>query len=90
MLFHYVAADEEGKMTEGDHEADALGDVLRFLGSKQLRPVSVKQMEKTKEGFFAGIFGGINTSDKSIPYEIPGADAARGDGSAFRDQHPHS
>jgi type IV pilus assembly protein PilC len=64
MLFHYVAADEAGKMTEGDHEADALGDVLRFLGSKQLRPVSVKPMEQVKLGFFSGIFGGINTSDK--------------------------
>ena len=51
-------------MTEGDHEADALGDVLRFLGSKQLRPISVKPIEQVKLGFFSGFFGGINTSDK--------------------------
>ncbi|HEY5220978.1 MAG TPA: type II secretion system F family protein [Candidatus Paceibacterota bacterium] len=64
MLFHYVAADDGGKMTEGEYEADALNDVLRFLGSKQLRPVSVKPMKETKIGFMAGLFGGINTADK--------------------------
>ena len=64
MLFHYVAADEAGKMTEGEYEADALNDVLRFLGGKQLRPVSVKPMEQVKIGFMKGFFGGINTSDK--------------------------
>ncbi|HUC01488.1 MAG TPA: type II secretion system F family protein [Candidatus Paceibacterota bacterium] len=64
MLFHYVAADEAGKMEEGEHEADTLADVLRFLGGKQLRPVSVKPMQKVKVGFFKSFFGGINTSDK--------------------------
>ncbi len=64
MLFHYVAADESGKMMEGDHEADALSDVLRFLGGKQLRPVSVKPIDQVKIGFVQGFFGGINTSDK--------------------------
>jgi type II secretory pathway component PulF len=65
MLFHYVAADEAGKMTEGDYEADVLADVLRFLGGKELRPISVKPMNQVKVGFWAGIFGGdINTSDK--------------------------
>jgi len=64
MLFHYVAADEAGKMVEGDYEADALNDALRFLGSKQLRPISVKPMKQVKIGFFSGLFGGINTSDK--------------------------
>jgi type II secretory pathway component PulF len=64
MLFHYVAADDAEKMTEGDYEADALADVLRFLGTKQLRPVSVKPVKATKIGFFGELFGGINTSDK--------------------------
>ncbi len=64
MLFHYVAADEGGKMTEGEYEADTLTDVLRFLGSKQLRPVSVKPMDQVKIGFMNGMFGGINTADK--------------------------
>jgi type IV pilus assembly protein PilC len=64
MLFHYVAADEEGKMAEGDYEADVLNDVLRFLGGKQLHPVSVKQIEQVKIGFLGGLFGGINASDK--------------------------
>ena len=64
MLFHYVAADEGGKMMEGEYEADTLTDVLRFLGSKQLRPVSVKPMDQVKIGFMNGMFGGINTADK--------------------------
>ena len=65
MLFHYVAADEAGKITEGEYEADALNDVLRFLGGKQLRPVSVKPMEQVKIGALKGLFGSaINTSDK--------------------------
>ena len=64
MLFHYVAADETGKMTEGEYEADALGDVLRFLGGKQLRPISVKPIKQVKLGFVEGLFGNINTSDK--------------------------
>ncbi len=65
MLFHYVATDEAGKITEGDYEADVLGDVLRFLSGKQFRPISVKPMERVKVGVIAGILGGdINTSDK--------------------------
>jgi type II secretory pathway component PulF len=64
MLFHYVAADAAGKMTEGDFEADALGDVLRFLAGKQLSPVSVKPMGQTKLGIKGFFGGGINTSDK--------------------------
>ncbi len=64
MLFHYVAADVQGAMTEGDYEADALSDVLRFLGSKQLSPVSVKPIEKVDLGIRGYFGGGINTSDK--------------------------
>ena len=63
MLFHYVAADAQGKMTEGDMEADALNDVLHALGGKQLSPVSVKPVKQTKPGV-RGYFSGINTADK--------------------------
>ncbi len=51
-------------MTEGEYEADALGDVLRFLGGKQLRPISVKPIKPAKIGFWGGLFGSINASDK--------------------------
>jgi len=65
MLFHYVAADDSGKMTEGDYEADTLNAALQFLGSKQLRPISVKPLQQVKVGVVEGFFGGgINTSDK--------------------------
>ena len=63
MLFHYVAADATGKMTEGDFEADALNDVLHTLAEKQLSPISVKPVKQAKTGV-KGYFGGINTSDK--------------------------
>jgi type II secretory pathway component PulF len=63
MLFHYVAADAEGKMTEGEMEADALNDVLHALGGKQLSPVSVKPIKQKKIGA-RGYFSGINTQDK--------------------------
>ncbi len=65
MLFHYVAADAAGKMTEGDIEADSLNDVLRVLGGKQLSPVSVKPIKKAGARGVNNIFGGgITTSDK--------------------------
>jgi type IV pilus assembly protein PilC len=64
MLFHYVAADAEGKMTEGDMEADSLNDVLHSLGGKQLSPVSVKPVKKAKVGGVRGFFGDITTEDK--------------------------
>ena len=63
MLFHYVAADPSGKMTEGEFEADSLNDTLRYLAGKELRPVSVKQLSKVNLGW-RGSFGKITTEDK--------------------------
>jgi type IV pilus assembly protein PilC len=63
MLFHYVAADSSGKMLEGDFEANNLNDALRFLATKELRPVSVKPMKAQKAGITL-FGGGITTSDK--------------------------
>src|SRR5437016_2761650 len=63
MLFHYTAADQGGKMVEGDFEADNLNGALHFLAGKDLRPVSVKQIKKSGAGLH--LFGsGINTADK--------------------------
>ena len=64
MLFHYVAADAAGKMSEGDIEANALNDVLHILSSKQMSPVSVKPVKQVKVGGGKLFGGGINTSDK--------------------------
>jgi type II secretory pathway component PulF len=64
MLFHYVAVEASGNVVEADFEADTLNDVLRSLAGKELRPISVKPLEKKKENFFDNLFGGINVSDK--------------------------
>ena len=65
MLFHYVAVEPSGTLTEGDFEADTLNDVLHNLAGKDLRPVSVKPVKQASQAnFFDRIFGGINTSDK--------------------------
>lgn len=63
MLYHYLASDKSGRITEGDFDADSLEQVLRFLSSKELRPVAVKPVIETVSGLRA-IGGGINLSDK--------------------------
>lgn len=64
MLYHYVAADKAGKMTEGDIEGNTLNDALRYLAGKDLQPVSVKPVKQgaTGKNFFGG--GDITTTDK--------------------------
>jgi type II secretory pathway component PulF len=64
MVFHYIAADTTGQMTEGDLEGNDLQDALRWLAGKELRPVSVKAVEQKKKGISLGGGGTVNTSDK--------------------------
>lgn len=64
MLFHYVAVESTGNVVEADFEADSLNDVLRHLGEKELRPVSVKPVKAKGQGLFGDVFGGITVSDK--------------------------
>ncbi len=64
MLFHYLAVNEEGGKTESDFEAGTLNDVLTYLSSRNLQPISVKP---AKKGGFAlpRLWGSkITTSDK--------------------------
>lgn len=63
MLYHYIASDKTGKILEGNFEAETLNQVLQFLGGRELRPVSVKQIKQTNLPF-RHLFGGINLSDK--------------------------
>ena len=63
MLFHYVAADAAGQMTEGNLEGNDLQDALHWLAGKNLRPVSVKPVEEGKKGITL-FEAGITTSDK--------------------------
>lgn len=63
MLFHYLAADKNGKMSEGDLEVDDFNQALQYLASRDLKPITVKPLKETKTqgGFF---FGKINLTDK--------------------------
>lgn len=63
MRYRYSAADQNGKITEGDMDAENLAVVLRFLAGRDLRPVSVKPLKE--ESAVRGRFsGGIKISDK--------------------------
>jgi len=51
MKFHYVATNKDGKVVEGDFEAENTSELLASLASKGLKPVSVKQIKN--EGAFS-------------------------------------
>src|SRR3984957_14028073 len=48
MLFHYSAIDVSGKSVEADYEADNLDQILQYLRSRELRPLSVVPLEKSR------------------------------------------
>lgn len=63
MRFIYTASRPDGRIVESEIEAQSLSDVLRFLTSRGLKPISVKPAEKIKTGVV--IFGGkIKISDQ--------------------------
>ena len=46
MKFHYIAFQADGKITENDLESKDVNQVLEYLRDHNLKPVSVKQIEK--------------------------------------------
>jgi type II secretory pathway component PulF len=64
MRFHYVASQSDGKIIEGEIEAQGLAEVLEFLAGKECKPISVKIIKKIAGP--TGIFGAtsITTADK--------------------------
>ncbi len=64
MLFHYSAADKNGKISEGDLETDSFQQALQYLAGKELRPISVKPLLAAQSQGARKIFGGINLTDK--------------------------
>ena len=42
MRFHYIASQSDGKITESDIEAQGTAEVLEYLGSHGLKPISLK------------------------------------------------
>ncbi len=64
MKFNYKAADSSGKNIEGVLEAESSGQVLEFLASKGLKPITVTA-ERSLERKARGLFGQtINVVDK--------------------------
>ncbi|OGY58077.1 MAG: hypothetical protein A3D47_02085 [Candidatus Colwellbacteria bacterium RIFCSPHIGHO2_02_FULL_43_15] len=65
MRFHYIASEPEGRVVEGDLEARGPADVLEWMASQGLRPVSVKAMAGVDARGFGGMFSqSITVSDK--------------------------
>jgi type II secretory pathway component PulF len=64
MKFHYIASQPNGRVAEGDINASDSTEVLRFLTSRGLRPISIKAVKSLdwKSGQFFG--QSISVSDK--------------------------
>lgn len=57
MQFHYIASQPDGRTVESQIESKDVSEVLRFLVSRGLKPISVKPVEKSfsdKIGFMKG------------------------------------
>jgi type II secretory pathway component PulF len=65
MRFHYIASQPNGKIIEGDFEASGPAEVLEYLASQGLRPVSLKTIKGVEE-VGRGLFFGktITVADK--------------------------
>lgn len=65
MYFRYIAAQSNGKIVEGDVEAQGPAEVLENLAAQGLRPISLKVIKGVAELGKAGIFGQkISVTDK--------------------------
>lgn len=64
MLYHYLASDENGKITEADFEAESVAQVLQYLGGRSLRPIAVKPVRSGMSEFRRILGGRIALADK--------------------------
>jgi len=65
MRFHYVASEPGGRVVEGDLEAQGPAEVLEWMASQGLRPVSVRAMGGVDKRGLKGIFSqSISVADK--------------------------
>ena len=62
MLFHYTASDSSGKVVEGEYEAANEKEILGYLASHELQPLSVKELKRGGGMMFGG--GKITLDDK--------------------------
>lgn len=65
MQFRYIASQSNGKIVEGEVDAKDVAEVLSFLTSRNLKPVSVKPLKKVIKKQLSTLFGGrINLTDQ--------------------------
>lgn len=65
MLFHYIASDANGKITEGNKDVENSAEILGYLSTKGLKPISLKIVKGIEEGGKGRFMGqAIATSDK--------------------------
>src|SRR3989338_2893432 len=61
--FHYIASDPNGKVLEGDIEANSSAAVLGWMSQQGIRPISIKAREQ--RNFFSKTLGeSITIQDK--------------------------
>ena len=64
MIFHYTASQADGKIVEGDTEAQGSTEVLLNLSSKGLKPISVEQRRSLSADGWRFFARSISVSDK--------------------------
>ncbi len=65
MRFHYVASQPNGKVIEGETEAQGPAEVLEFIASRGLRPISIKALKGFEAVSGRGFFKeSVNITDK--------------------------
>ncbi|MFA5173437.1 MAG: type II secretion system F family protein [Candidatus Paceibacterota bacterium] len=64
MKYRYIASEINGKVAEGEIEAEGPAEVLEMLSEKGLRPISVKPAKSLSFASRSLFRGSVNTSDK--------------------------
>ena len=65
MRFNYTASRSDGKIIEGNYEADSSAEVLDYLASQGLKPITLKTLKEfEKRGQFRIFQQNINVADK--------------------------
>lgn len=52
MLYHYLASDNQGKIYEGNYDAENINNVLFYLSGSGLKPISIKPIKASSSLFF--------------------------------------
>lgn len=65
MRFNYTASKSDGKIIEGNYEAGSSAEVLAYLASQELKPITLKALKEfEKKGRFHIFQQGVNIADK--------------------------